>query len=339
MTDLSFASFLLAQLQMDEGRRLTAEQLLQHPFLTEEKVSLAHPWKRPLMILHGDTGLLTWEGDTSFYDLRTLGEDQPLPAGFCFSDAHLNFLAAFNNKEKCVKILDVSQGPLYQEAVNFSDVSSQGISMNDKYLVAVTVDPAKVLVFKWQQAVAAKSDRVRWERVHSIIEEDLNLEMPLIVSLVGNTLTLIQRMTNTVLQFNLSGNAAGATRLTRVDLPFKVWSMFSPAEHQIKTAMRGQSWSRARHFAFEYGDGGGFYAVDLPPPGEDRETITKICSLPSKMGLFSAFLFGANSLMVRNFVFHLDQLLQLPAADLSSWRRGSGRAGRGRRRPNSTLSS
>ncbi len=45
------------------------------------------------------------------------------------------------------------------------------------------------------------------------------------------------------------------------------------------------------------------------------------------MGLFSAFLFGANSVMVRNFVFRLDQLLQLPAADLSSLRRGSGGPG------------
>ncbi len=331
MTDVQFASFLLAQLQTEPGRRMTAKDLLRHPFLTGETVALAGNGQ-PITTLQGDTGLFARKGADHFHDLRMLGEKRPLPEGFRMGDAHGNFLAVYKEEEGeyHVKILEASLvgPPHYEEVASLPTVKGSvdrwnRIRLNDKYLVMVVEDgddTSRVLVSKGPLAAGGRGGRPRqWDAEHELGETDFGSSEHniYIASLVGDTLTLYRFISNTVVQLDL-----GAGRKNRVKLPFGVWHMCSPLEARQKgTAAEGGPGGGGRggktHLAT--GEDRGFYAVDLEG---GRAEVEKICQLP----LYGPVtFFGTNSVMVlSSLFFRLDQLL-IPSPPAS----GPGSSGRG----------
>ncbi len=334
VTDVQFASFLLAQLQMEPGRRLTAEELLRHPFLTGETVALAGGYP-PITTLQGDTGLFAMGGQGHFHDLRMLGEKRPLPEGIEMRDAHGNFLAVYKKEERefHVKILASSLAgpPHYEEVASFPAVEGTflrwDIRLNDEYLVVVAEkanNTARVLVSKGPLAADGRGGRPRqWDAEHELKKTDFGSGVNIyIASLVGDTLTLYRLGSNTVVQLDL-----GAGRESRVELPFGVWYMRSPLEARQKGAAAEGGpggGGRGGKTYFANGVDGGFYAVDLEG---GRAEVEKICHLPFSSDVT---FFGTNSVMVGGILFsRLDQLRipSLPASGPGSSGRGGAREG------------
>ncbi len=195
VTSFFLASFLLGQLQTDKERRMTARNLLEHPFLDgEDAVDRFLNYCKSLQILHGDTGFLAKE--TEAMDLQTM-EIVSLPPE-CSAKTTFQNILVVEKRQEYLQLLDMGQRP-YRTVFSVPDNDwISDIRLDEKHLVVCFAMNPRIVIFKRRKGSAA-SEWDSWRKVFDFEQEVSSY----IVSLKEAALTVLLDVGNTVRQFDL----------------------------------------------------------------------------------------------------------------------------------------